>query len=421
MPVPSQPVPDDRKAVQIAAFLWGFVVFMPVGLNYLGIGVLLGSLALSGGWRERAERLRAHALWWPLLALAAWVLIVLLIRPHHEETGLSLWHDARIVLTLAMPLLLSVEEAVWGIRGFLLAALGAALVIALTHTVAIPDLHAWHNVAVMKGNKSINNALLLALVGATAATWGLVGLRAAPRRWARLATAGAIVLGAGVAVTFALPSRTSVLALLLAILGACVHQWRGSVRTAGLAMGAALLLAAAAFWSTPSLGDKFRLGIQEVAAANAGTVSEGSWVVRYFMYRETASMLMDQPLAGNGLGSWTPEWHRRSPALLHDYSMPHDDFLWLGAETGFPGLATLLAIMIVALALSWFNPTVEGRLAWAAMLVLFAATLVNSALRDAAIGLSLPWIAMLYLRLASAPAQTWARIVPAAWIPRAIR
>ncbi|VTU22337.1 Lipid A core - O-antigen ligase [Variovorax sp. SRS16] len=401
---PSSP----SRFVQAAAFLWGCVVFMPVGLNYLGLGLtIVALLCARSRWRARAMRLRADPLRWPLLAWVAWTLVVLALRPHHPETALSLWHDLRIAATLAIPVLLAVEEAVWALRGFLLAALFALIAIVLAHTTGLPDLPLWHNVTVMKGNKSINDALLFALLGASAAVVGLAHLNDTRDRWHWAVPAFAVTVAAGAIATFTLPSRTSLLGLLLALFAACVHQWRGRLRVLAVALCVGAVVAGTLVWNAPSMQDKLRLGVQELEAAEAGAVSEGSWVVRFYMYRETTRMMLDHPLAGGGLGSWTPEWHRRGPKLLYDYSMPHNDFLWMGAETGVPGLLILAAIMATGLVVAWRRRDLTGRLAFVALLILCVATSVNSALRDAAIGLSLPWIAFVYLRLAHASGNPW--------------
>ena len=53
-----------------------------------------------------------------------------------------------------------------------------------------------------------------------------------------------------------------------------------------------------------------------------------------------------------------------------------------------------------------------GRLAFVATLVMLIATSVNSALRDAQIGLALLWVAMVYLRLAQEPGDSWRGLLP---------
>jgi len=396
--------------VGAATFLWGFVLFMPVGMNYLGAGLTLLALASAGGKRVRVLRLRASPLRWPLLAFAAWALLVLALGPHYEETGLSAWHDFRIWITLAITVVLSPDESLAAIRGFLAGALLALVAILLVRSTGLPDLAIWHHVTVMKGNKSINDALLFTLVGASAAVLGLARFGGGRVDWIRVAAAFAVTIAAMWLAAFALPSRTSLVGLVVAILGASLHQWRGHLRALLLASGVALALACAVAWTTPSIRQSFELGLHELQEARAGAVSEGSWVVRFHMYRQTAAMMLDRPLAGWGLGSWTPEWHRRGPPLLADYSMPHNDFLWFGAETGVPGFLILCWLLLSAIRIAWRRRDLAGRLAFSAALLLAVATSLNSAMRDAAIGLSLPWIVFVYLRLAEAPGRPWAAL-----------
>ena len=89
-----------RPWLKAAAFLAGCFVFMPVGVNYLGVVLMLLALAASDGWPARVARLRAEPLRWGLAALVGWSLVVLLSRPHHDETWLSVWHLLRIAITL---------------------------------------------------------------------------------------------------------------------------------------------------------------------------------------------------------------------------------------------------------------------------------------------------------------------------------
>ncbi|MNT13532.1 hypothetical protein D3C72_1485060 [compost metagenome] len=56
--------------------------------------------------------------------------------------------------------------------------------------------------------------------------------------------------------------------------------------------------------------------------------------------------------------------------------------------------------MLVAVWQAWRRPDIAGRYALAATLIALIASSVNSAMRDAQIGLAVLWIAMVYLRLA---------------------
>ena len=382
--------------VKPAAMFWGLVVFMPVGVTYLAAILLLIALLAGGGIAERAARLRASPLWWPVTAYVAWTLLVLATQPHYPETASNLAHGLRIAITIGMALALTRAEALWALRGFVLMALINLALIALYYSVGFPLLEPWRGVLVLLGNKSISNALLFTILGASAVVYGLSQLRA--RRYGRAGLALATTLAALAIITLTLPSRTSQLALSLALAGACLHQWRGQLKVLlpVLALGALLVTGLS---QIPAVQKSFELGLSEVAAAQAGTVSQGSWVVRYYMYRDTALMLADKPLAGWGIGGWTAQWHERGPALLADYNMPHNDFLWMGAQAGLPGLLCLLLIMLTGVWQAWRRPDVAGRLALVASIIALVATSLNSALRDAQIGLSLLWVVMLYVRL----------------------
>ncbi|MGJ7497527.1 O-antigen ligase family protein [Variovorax sp. RT4R15] len=385
-------------AVRFAVLFWGLVVFMPVGANYLGLAIVLLGLAGAGGYRERFDRFKANPLAWPIAVFAGWTIVVLACGPHYPETTSNLWHGMRIAITLAVATMLSVEEAAFGLHGYLAGALLAIVAMVLTHVAGLPDFLLWHNVAVMKGNKSINDALLFATLGASSAVWALDWSGSWRRDGYRPLLAATLTVGTAVIVTLALPSRTSLLALLAAVCAACLHKWRGRWRTLTVALCATAVISAALLSQAPSVERKFRLGVTELEAAREGTVSEGSWVVRFYMYRETTRMMLDRPWSGWGIGGWTHEWKQRAPELLADYNMPHNDFLWMGAQAGVPGMLTLVAIFMAGLRTAWQRRDHTGRMALAAMVILLTATCVNSAMRDAAIGLSLPWIVFLYLR-----------------------
>ncbi|MGI4779454.1 MAG: O-antigen ligase family protein [Janthinobacterium lividum] len=396
-----------------AAMFWGLAVFAPVGVNYLAALLLLASLAAAGHLRERAARVRASPLWWPIVAYVGWTWLVLALAPHYPQTPSNLWHGMRIALTMLMALSLTRGEAIESVRGFLVIAFFGVAIVLLYRTVGFPLWAPWRATLEVEGNKSINNALLFALLGATGAVVGLAQFDRPGRRHLRLALgAFAVTAITGLIVTLWLISRTSLLALLLAVPAACVHQWRRQLRPLAVALLLGGAVAGAALWQSPAVQHKFELGVQELEAAQAGTVSEGSWVVRYYMYRDTARMVIDRPLAGWGIGGWTEQWRLRGPALLTNYNMPHNDFLWMGAQGGVPGALTLLAILLTGLWQCWKRADFAGRMGFVAIVVMIIATSVNSAMRDAQIGLSLLWVCFVYLRLALEPGSPWHGVPP---------
>ncbi|WP_295983620.1 O-antigen ligase family protein [uncultured Variovorax sp.] len=385
--------------VRPAAMFWGLVVFMPVGVTYLSAIVLLLTMLVAGGLGERYARLRANPLWWPVMAYLAWTFIVLAIGQHYPETGSNLFHGIRIGLTMLMAMALTREEAVWALRGFLLvAALNIVLVIVF---YAVGGFNIWsplRAVVMEVGNKSISNALLFSVVASTAAVWGIAQIAA--HRPLRSIPAFVLMLGLGLVVALPLTSRTSVLALLLVIPIVCIHQWRNHLKMLVGALVLGTVVLGAGLYQLPQLQHKVELGVQELEEAQSGAVFKGSWAIRYYMYRDTGLMIADRPLTGWGIGGWTDQWHKRGPALLADSNMPHNDFLWVGAQGGLPALLSLLFIMVAAVWQAWKRPDIAGRYALAATLIALIASSVNSAMRDAQIGLALLFIAMVYLRLA---------------------
>ena len=92
-----------------------------------------------------------------------------------------------------------------------------------------------------------------------------------------------------------------------------------------------------------------------VAARDAdGRLSDGG---RTMIWRLTARMIADHPLAGVGAGNFPirlPEYHaapEADMAALHTdtWSRPHNDFLHVAAEKGLPGLAAFAGMFAAAL------------------------------------------------------------------------
>jgi O-antigen ligase len=396
--------------VRPAAMFWGLVVFMPVGVPYVACLLLLLTLLAAGDLRERAARLRGNPLWWPVMAYVAWTLIVLALRPHYPQTPSNLVHGLRIALTVLLAMALRRDEAIWAMRGFLLMTVVNMALVAIYYGIGFPLWEPWRGTLTVVGNKSISNALLFTIFGTTAAIYGLKAL--SERRILHACVAFATTVATASIAMLALSSRTSLLALLLIIPAACVHQWRRQLKVLAVAMLVGGALVGIGIWNSPKVQQKFELGVQEIEQAQAGGVSEGSWVVRFYMYRETAQMIIDKPLAGWGIGGWTEQWHLRGPKLLADYNMPHNDFLWMGAQAGIPGTLSLFVLLVGSVWLAWRREDVIGRWAFGATLVMLIATSANSALRDAQIGLSLLWVAMIYLRLALEPGDSWRDLLP---------
>lgn len=386
------------SAPRYAALFWSLVVFMPVGMNYLAFFALAALMLLDDQRLVRWQRVRRHPLFWPMAVFAGWTLVVLGLQArYYPQTPSNLWHGARITITLALALALERDEALWAMRGFLLAVLWAGATIALHQLVGLPDVPPWHNLIVHQGNKSISNAILIALVGGSAVVVAL------DVRGGRRLVCLAVALAALAVVVFALPNRTSMLVLLLAGLGAGLHKLRGRGPVPWVFAAGAIVVGALVVVSVPALRQPLAQGVAEIRQAIAGKVVAASWNERVQLARYTLDMVVEHPWLGWGIGSWNDQWHQRAPALIADLNMPHDDLLWMGAQAGVIGALSWLAMMLGACRVGWRRRDLLGRLAFVACAAMLFAALVNSATRDAAIGLSLLWVVGVYLRLASDP------------------
>lgn len=393
------------RVVAWAALFWGCVVYLPVGMNYAGLFLLTGCLLAAPGRAARWRQLRAHGLFWPLAVYLGWTALTLLWQPAwYAETPSNLWHGVRIALTLALALMLAEEEALWAVRGFLGASAVALLVIALHLGAGVPHPPGTRQLIEYMGNKAISNALLMALLSGSCMVLALQG-GARGRAWALVGLAACVAV-----LVWVLPNRTSLLLLLVAVPLAAIHRWRRHRGRLAVALLASLLGAAAFSWGVAPVRERWELGIEEMKPALRGEYTPSSWNQRIQLIVGTVGMIRERPLTGWGIGGWNQKWRERAPAATAETNMPHNDFLWMGSQAGLPGAFAWLAVMLAAVVAGWRRTGLEGRMAFVAAFMAASSALLNSATRDATIGLSLLWVLGLYLRL---PDVGLARLLPA--------
>jgi O-antigen ligase len=266
----------------------------------------------------------------------------------------------------------------------------------------------WDSIVRYGGNKSLSNAVLMALAASTGLLL-LPLLRGRQRAWALVLATGALaVLGT------VLHSRTAWLIVILGLLAGLLHQLRAQRQRQLLAIVLAAVLTLGAGLLVPGIRDRLALGAHEVASAYAGEqVSQGSsWGVRFRMYTETLAMVHERPVAGWGIGGWSAQWKARVEPELAGANMPHNDFLWMGAQAGLPGALLLLWLVAAGLPRAWRQHDMGGRLAVVALLSMLVAVATNSALRDASIGLSVWFVVLLFQRLSTEPEAVWRQLLP---------
>ena len=130
----------------------------------------------------------------------------------------------------------------------------------------------------------------------------------------------------------------------------------------------------------------------EVQTYSTQQKSDTSSGIRLELWRRAIVMIVDHPLAGLGVGSWSTAYNRveleKNPAqkLINGNGNPHQEYLQWGVQLGLPGIALLLGLFAAV-----FHDTRQlepdvARAAQSTLVALMVACLFNSSLYDALIG-----------------------------------
>jgi O-antigen ligase len=383
--------------IQVAAFCWGAAVYLPVGMTYLAaitlmLAVLLNGNAQEGGYINRWHQVRNHLLFWPLCFFIAWTMLVLLLQPRYAETPSNLFHAMRIALTMVMVLMLHVKELRAALLGWAISSLLLLIIIYINLLVPLPHIVGLRDILQMQSNKSICAAVLLAIFGNCALIYSF------GKSTHYLERLGIVIILLVLPVLiWLLPSRTSIVLMLISLAIGFIHYlrrkpvWMALAMVLVVGMGVGLSQA-------PQLQQRFAQGIGELQEShvsqdiNTPSMHNTSWGLRYMLYTQTLNMMAEKPWLGWGIGSWNEQWRQRTPSNVHTMNMPHNDFLWMGAQAGILGMLALLALML-SLLLSVVS--LRSRAATASMVAssgLIVAMSFNSALRDAQIGMAVLFV-----------------------------
>ncbi len=383
-----------KSLIQAAAFFWGIACFLPVGMSYLA-AVLLFAFLLWRLVRVRAEatlrwqQIRRHAAFWPLCFLSVWMVFIWCVLPHYKETPSNLFHGFRIVLTILLVLLLRKSELIAALLGAVLGATLALVIIYANLWIPLPMVPGLRNLLDMsQGNKSIGIAVTLAIFAVCSFLYAIRHCQDAKAAVAYVP----LLLVIPVLIWF-LPSRTSLLLVAICLgMGLIHHFWKRPLLLSSAIIG--LVLSGLTVAQISELNNRFAIGATQLrtsaSAAHDAQVnpSEASWAIRHTMYTQTAKMVLEKPMLGWGIGAWNEQWRARTPAKIHGFNMPHNDFLWMGAQTGVFGALALLAIMLSLLLNVLRLCSFAASCSIMATSGLLIAMSFNSALRDAQIGMS---------------------------------
>jgi O-antigen ligase len=386
---PNRIQPLAQTSIGWVAMLWGFCVVLPVGMQYLCLFLLLILMSVSGRWRDTWKLAQREKYWSfsVFFFLGLTLLILATQEKRYPETASNLWHGFRIVLTMFVGLSLYVHEAKKALMGAL-ASLGLmSLFVAANHMGLTQGSHQDLVKFIPEGNAWINMSILLAML--VMASTRLASIVTDRFMFGAVALIGLLALAM---ILLVMNQRNAFIAVTIGLICLSVAWWRLRLRYVVGAMAIVTLSSILLFQSVETLQARFNTGLLEIEQAHAGLASQNSMVVRYHMYQKTTEMIVARPLNGWGIGSWNDQWKKRTDPVLHGFNMPHNDFLWMGAQAGLGGSMAWLALMLSLCWMGWKQRGARGNIAFSMACIALISSLFNSATRDASIGLPMLYI-----------------------------
>lgn len=391
-------IPDANGLLWGLALLWGACAYLPVGVAYCCLALMLIALLACPGHRARLDNARFTAVLLPAGLLIGWTLFVVLVGPNYPDTWTRVFHTVRVVILVVIGLMLSASQARAALAGYLSASLVAAAIVASHHIWGLPDWPIWASLLRSRNNFSSGNMIMMALA---AVVFFFMGLRNDPRWMGRgVPWLAALVLSATVAAHA--ESRNAQLLLPLLAVCALVFHYR-SMRAAMVSAGLVILIAGLAWTFSTATQVRFAAVAQDLTNMRARSDYTTSVGVRIAMGREAWHEMLEHPATGAGVGSWLPHWRVAAerygaglaPSIKAHYveiNNPHNDYLLAGMETGIPGLLCLVVWMGAMLRLGWRSRSTEGGIAFLLTAGLALTAINNAPLRDAALGMTLLWL-----------------------------
>ncbi|MEP6969945.1 MAG: O-antigen ligase family protein [Betaproteobacteria bacterium] len=388
--------PPQTRLVRFAALSWGFCAFFPVGVMYLNLLLMALAIVLTPGLSDRVRVLRASPLLSPLLLMLAWTLLAALVGGMFPDLPTRVFHVFRVVLVLCLALMLTRQEARHALLGLLVGALFASALVAVHHAWGLPEWAIWRSLIAPHNNFSSGNMMTMAIAAGVAVC---LALRPnAEDRW--LAFAAAIGLGTTVALHAV--SRNAQVLLVLAPMTAIVYRFRSwRAVLAGSVLLATLVVLA---WHlSPTIERRFAEISSNLHTMTAESRYNTSIGVRWRMDEEAFAAMVEHPVFGQGVGSWSPNWQRVWAQLdqqlppdestrFAEINNPHNDFLLAGMETGVPGLLIVFWLFWRLIRIGWRQRNTAGGITVMMAVSIAASAMVNAPLRDAALGMTLLWL-----------------------------
>ncbi|TCS38394.1 O-antigen ligase [Paucimonas lemoignei] len=360
-----------------------FLLFFPVGIVYLGVVIFLFSLMLAGDYRKRWAEVRAHPMFRPVMAM---LLVTCLAGIFLERPQKAFWSGfAHYQIYLFLLLFISVgkgEWQNWAYKAFIAGALYAAMLFYLNVLQLLPDIGLFNAYRAYSGNKSILLGILLAI----AAGWLLYDMTLATG-WKSLARILVAFIYIATPVLFLTKTRTAIVIFVLLCIVASVRYLRGHWRGAAGLLGVALIVAAA--WGMSSgFKERMTTTFNDIVAFSKGNKpsAQGN---RLEIYALTLEIIAQRPLTGHGISTWEPHYAKLATERDVDvFATPHNDYLLYAAEIGVIGVAALLWIWLMQLAVAWRMNNHHGMRLLMLGLAIMVGGMFNAILRDAVFGMA---------------------------------
>lgn len=399
IPLAGQVTLDCRRSLlRWVCWSWGFCAYFPIGVLYLNLLMLMIAFAIYPHWRAGLQRLRGLPMVLPLVLLLGWTVFVATSGAWFPDTGTRLFHMFRVTLVLLLGMMLSEAQARMAFAGLLAGSCIAALIVAVHHTVGMPDWELWSSLLASRNNFSSGNMITMATASALCVVVALGGVTRSSERGLLLATAFVLT----VTVALHALSRNAQLLLVVLALVALLHRFR----SARASLGGLVFVAAfvAMLWQTSPVTRlrfvELAQNIHEVTADHNYSTSVG---VRWRMYEEAVHGMVAHPITGTGLGSWLPHWETvwaefdptqppESRAQFAEINNPHNDYLLTGMETGVPGLVMLAWLMASFIRYGWRERAAHGGIVFVLATSIATTAMMNAPFRDAAFGMTLLWL-----------------------------
>ncbi|MDB5942791.1 MAG: O-antigen ligase protein [Ramlibacter sp.] len=288
----------------------------------------------------------------------------------------SLYADRKILYILPFALLFGTEAAKRRFLAAFLIANAVALVLSfLMVAPSVSHLIGRQPTAVLHSHVTQGMSFAMAFF---LSLWYMT--QAKDRRWRAFFLV--LALGFLVNIVIVTTGRSGYVAFLVFIV-ACYGFWRGP-RGILLGLGAAALISLSIFYASSTVRERVMLGVHEATHYMEAT-GESSLGRRMLLYHVTLELIAAHPILGTGTGSFKAHFSNTVAQRYNDWKAvpfhdPHNQYLFVWAENGLPGLAAFL-FLLVSLYRACDKRTPYGQMAAASLLAWCATSLFSGHFR----------------------------------------